>query len=184
VSRVQELARRIVAAVDEIYETVKDDRHDGLPLVHKTETLSLPMRLVTDAEYREIKEILEKRNPAQMEKTWHEAILRRYEAQKTNPKPTIDAAIHVVRIGDVAICTNSFELYVDYGIQMQARSRALQTFVVQLAGGPPSYLPIARAVAGGGYSAIIQSNEVGPEGGQVLVQRTVELIDSLWAKSN
>ena len=68
----QEIARRIVAAVDEIYDTVKDDRHDGLPLVHKTETLQLPMRLVTDVEYKEIKGILEKENPSQMEKTWHE----------------------------------------------------------------------------------------------------------------
>jgi hypothetical protein len=89
--------------------------------------------------------------------------------------------LHAVRLGDVVIVTNDFELFTDYGIQIQARSQALQTFVIQLAGGG-SYLPTERAVHGGGYSAIAQSNRVGPEGGQVLVERTVELINSMWWK--
>ena len=87
--------------------------------------------------------------------------------------------LHVVRLGDVAIATNDFELYTDYGVAMQARSPATQTVVIQLAGGG-SYLPTERAVRGGGYAAIPQSNRVGPPGGQVLVDRTVELIQSLW----
>jgi hypothetical protein len=41
-------------------------------------------------------------------------------------------------------------------------------------------LPTARAVQGGGYSAIVQSSLVGPAGGKALVNKTVELIDSLW----
>jgi hypothetical protein len=180
-SRLQEIARRIVAAVDEIFETVKDDRHTDVPLIHKTETVQLPMRLVTDAEYNQIRDILENKHPCQMEKTWHERVIKRYEDQKTNPQPVCETTVHVVRIGDVVLCTTSFELFSDFGIQIQARSKALQTFVVQLAGSPTSYLPIKRAVEGGGYSAIVQSNLVGPEGGQVLVNKTVELIDSLWA---
>ncbi len=86
----------------------------------------------------------------------------------------------------MVICTNPFELFADYGVQMKARSPAAQTFVVQLAGGPGSgsYLPTERAVGGGGYSAIVQSNPIGPQGGQMLVERTVEAINSLWTKPN
>jgi hypothetical protein len=73
------------------------------------------------------------------------------------------AEVHVLRLGDIAICTNPFELFTDYGIQMKCRSEALQTFVIQLAGSG-TYLPTDRAVAGGGYSAIVQSNRVGYEG--------------------
>ena len=69
--------------------------------------------------------------------------------------------LHVVRLGDVAIATNDFELYTDYGVAMQARSPATQTVVIQLAGGG-TYLPTERAVRGGGYGAIPQSNRVGP----------------------
>jgi hypothetical protein len=32
----------------------------------------------------------------------------------------------------------------------------------------------------GGYSGEVNSNLVGPEGGQVLVDRTVERINALW----
>ena len=58
-------------------------------------------------------------------------------------------------------------------------SKAVQTFVVQLAG-QASYLPTARSVAGGAYGAVPESTEFGPEGGQELVDQTVELINSLW----
>ena len=84
---------------------------------------------------------------------------------------------HAIRLGDVAICTNPFELFTDYGVQMKARSKAVQTFVIQLTGGknysPYLYLPTEKAVRGGGYSAIVQTNPVGPKGGQVLVEETV-----------
>jgi len=65
-------------------------------------------------------------------------------------------------------------------VQMQGRSKALQTFVLQLTNGSSGYLATERAINGGGYSAVIASNRVGPEGGQVLVDRSVELINSLW----
>ena len=47
---------------------------------------------------------------------------------------------------------------------MKARSPAEQTFAIQLAGSG-TYLPTDRAVRGGDYSAIVESNAVGPEGG-------------------
>jgi hypothetical protein len=53
------------------------------------------------------------------------------------------------------------------------------TFIIQLAG-PCSYVPSVRAALGGGYSAIVESNKVGPEGGQVLTDRTVEILKALW----
>jgi hypothetical protein len=61
--------------------------------------------------------------------------------------------MHVLRFGDVALCTSQFELFTDYGVRIQARSKALQTFVIQLVG-PGSCLPAEKAVRGGSYSAI------------------------------
>ena len=189
-TRLEELARRIVAAVDETFDAVKNDRHTDVPLIHKVETLQLPMRLVTEAEYAEVKAAIAAEKPTQLRNDWHQKALERYERQKTGPQPVCGTEIRVLRIGDVAICTNPFELFTDYGVQMKARSRAAQTFMIQLVGpgvgpfGYFGYLPTERAVRGGGYSAIIQSNLIGPEGGQILVDRTVGLIDSLWAEPN
>ena len=45
-----------------------------------------------------------------------------------------------------------------------------------------TYLPTERTVRGGDDSAVPQSNSVGPEGGQVLVDRSVEAIQALWSK--
>ena len=50
------------------------------------------------------------------------------------------------------------------------------------------YVPTLRGMAGGAsdenpftnYSATVVSNPVGPEDGQVLVDRTVEAIQELW----
>ena len=110
---------------------------------------------------------------------WHQEVLDRYEQQKINPNPTYRMDFNVLRIGDIAICTNSFELFTDYGIQIKARSKALQTFVIQLVG-PGTYLPTERAVKGGHYSAIVASNRVGPDGGEILVDSTLEIINSFW----
>ena len=90
--------------------------------------------------------------------------------------------LHLLRIGDVVICTSEFELFTDYGIRIQARSKALQTLVLQLVGSG-SYVPTEKALRGGGYSAVIQSSEVGPEGGQMLVDRMVTLINDLFTST-
>jgi hypothetical protein len=189
-TRLEEIARRITNAVDEAHDVAKlDIRYENVPLVHVTEDIKLPARIVGDEEYAKIKANLaafkkdmskEQMKHFQRRVKWYQAALDRYESQKANQ--LYDMELHVVRLGDVVIATNPFELYTDYGIQMKARSKALQTFVIQLTG-PGSYLPTAEAVRGGSYSATVESNRVGPEGGQILVDRTVKEIEKIW-KSN
>lgn len=181
-NRLQELSRRVVAAWEEALEGARQDKVADAPLVHKVENLDLPQRLVTEDEAAEAKATIEElSNDPQNQRivVWQGEVLKRRDRQQAGESLTHPAEVHVIRLGDVAIATNPFELFTQYGIQMKARSRALQTFLIQLAG-PGSYLPTAEAVQGGGYSAIVQSSQVGPEGGQILVDKTVELVNSLW----
>ncbi len=189
-TRLEEIARRIVRAVDEAYEVVKSDRHANAPLIHKVVKLKLPLRVVTAAEYAEAKAIVDnavaeiKKDPKATDRLyrrmeWYDDVVKRFEEQRKNPQPTCETEVHVVRIGDAAVCTNRFELFTDFGICMKARSKAVQTIVIQLAG-PGTYLPTEKAVRGGHYSAVVASNLVGPEGGHLLVDRTVEMINSMW----
>ncbi len=90
------------------------------------------------------------------------------------------AEIHVLRLGDTAIVSSPFELFTDYSVRIQARSKAVLTLLVQLSCQHSGYLPSARAVRGGGYSA--DKYLVGPAGGGVFVDRCVREIESLWAK--
>jgi hypothetical protein len=107
-----------------------------------------------------------------------QAVIARFKAQ--DDAPTFTVELHAVRVGDCAFVTNPFELYLDYGLMIQARSRAKRTFVVQLTGDSAGYLPTARAVAGGGYGALIINGHVGPDGGRALVEASVRAIEGLW----
>jgi hypothetical protein len=182
-TRLQELSRRIVAAWDEAYEGARKEQHPDAVLVHKVATIELPVRMVTEAEAAESRakvEALAKDPRNRRLVIWHGDVVKRFERQqKDGTVEPYAMELHAIRLGDVAIAINAFELFTEFGIQIKARSRALQTFVIQLAG-PGSYVPTARANRGGGCSAIAESNLVGPEGGQVLADRTVELINSLW----
>jgi len=181
-TRLQELARRIVSAWDEAHEGARKEQHADAVLVHKVATIEVPERAITKAEAdaaRSKVETFSKQSGKHTLIGWHQSVVDRYERQKSGSLDPFKMELHVIRLGDVAIATNVFELYTEFGIRIKAQSRALQTFLIQLAG-PGSYLPTARAAAGGGYSAIPESNLVGPEGGQALVDQTVALINALW----
>lgn len=182
-TRLEEVARRIVGAWEDIYGAARKDMRQGAMLHHLVEDIDLPFRKVTEAEVAEARREAEKyaQDPAQRwNHRWHQGVVDRHEAQKAGTGGAYKMELHALRLGDVAIATNDFELYTDFGVQMKARSPAVQTFIIQLAGSG-GYLPTERAVRGGGYSAVIQSSRVGPDGGQVLVNRTVDALRGLWA---
>jgi len=189
-SRMDDIAQRVVEAVERTYQVVKNDKHADIAFMHRAEKLQLPMRIITREEAdssRRVRDDCAAQIAADAQKapqlyakmTWFGDVWKRYEKQQSRNESLYETEIHVLRIGDAAVCTNQFELFTDYGIQIQARSKAVQTFVIQLAG-PGTYLPTEKAIRGGGYSAVCQSNVVGAEGGVVLVEKTVEIMNSFW----
>jgi hypothetical protein len=188
VSERQEIAIRIANAVDYVFPLAKNDIRTSVPFKHIVQDISLPIRKVTEKELEVAKQeydTLSKKQPFDKSSSEYvimkrnKSLIDRYE-QQTN-KPFHQMELHVIRLGDVAIATNPFELFLDYGLRIKARSNALQTFVVQLACSCNGYLPSAKAVSGGGYGGEAASNRVGPEGGQELVNQTVKLINEMWS---
>jgi len=88
----------------------------------------------------------------------------------------------VVKLGNIAFATNPFELFLDYGNQIRARSLAEQTFLIQLCNGAEGYLPTEKAEKGGHYSAFISSGQVGHIGGEQLVRETLKEINGMFSK--
>ena len=192
-SRLEEIARRIVLAVEEAYETVKNDRYVDVKMIHKVETLSLPMRLVTEKEYLFCKGetdnaaatdgcrlINSKRSTGSydMEQSMLLTVSRsrkRILIQKWRLRYTYFAS----GMWQFVLMNLNFLPITGFGFRHGAMHCRHLLFSWQGAG---SYLPTEKAVKGGGYSAVVQSNLVGPEGGQILVDRTVELINSMWPK--
>ena len=192
-----DIAERIMDAIREVYGWAKKDICTHIPVRCKAEVLQLPRRLITDEEKAWCEETLLRMDAELEEKlkgdpedvriavTAHQRIHSRneYVIQRWNfqkERPTLPMRCHTVRIGDIAFATNRFELYMDYMHRIQARSPFLQTFVVQLAGAEGgTYLPTERGAANKGYSASLFCNQVGPEGGQVLVEETLRMLGEL-----
>ena len=115
---------------------------------------------------------------------YNQIIVDRFDEQVTHP--TYASEVHVLRIGDVAMVMVPFEIYLDYGLRIQQRSPAIQTFTVQLLGqdegNPGLYLPTERAVKAGDYGGNVRDNKVGPAGGQLLVDEIVRTLESVWVE--
>jgi hypothetical protein len=184
-TRQQELGRRICNAVVDTLDAAKADIRTDAPFGHTVEDLPLPPRKILEREYEEAKKNIEQysiiEKPDNRVITMlalEKGIVKRFE--EADKLPPYEMELHVLRLGDIAINTNTFELYLDWGIQMKARSPAQQTFVLQLTNGCGMYLPTALAIEGGSYSGLPHVNKVGPEGGQILVDQTVRAMQNLF----
>lgn len=203
-ARRKQIAKDLAAATISILPYMKESIEYHPVFEHKKEVLNLTRRLLNNEDvhtakeeaanwhikYKEHLQKIEENPNVKNEKRWYRDVTyaysrynwyagveERFKLEKTHA--TIPIEVHVVRIGDVAIATNPFELYVDYGTRIKAQSPAVQTFLVQLSGSG-SYVPTARSIKGGAYGAVASSTLIGPEGGQELVEGTLKIVNSLW----
>ena len=177
------ISNEIIAVFDELDKSGMKD--EGV-LIHETFDITLPLRKVTIAEYNEAVEKIDeyiannRGKHANFEDNArlyvYSGIVDRYNMQqKIN---TFKEEIHVIRFDDIAIATNPFELFLEYGNKIRARSKATQTFLIQLACGCGGYLPTEIAEKGSHYSAYVSSGTTGHEGGDILVRETLEKINN------
>ncbi len=201
----EEIARRIAEALEYVIPAAEKEIDWNPKFEHKFEMLHLPRRMISEQDVEEalenarpFKEKYEKlvddieNNPdIRKEPRWYtevskcyrkmergERVKQRFELQKESPDMPIE--VHAIRLGDVAFATNPFELYLDYGVRMQELSKATQTFLIQKSGCSGTYLPSERSVAHKGYGSVPASTNIGPEGGQKLVDWTVDTINRMW----
>ena len=178
------IVNEIIMALEDVEKT-----YDEAVLKHEKLTVDLPLRRVTPKEYEDAVEALEKyasrvtdhidfNDNAKMH--IHTGTLLRWEEQ--HKQNIVPIEVHIARLGNVAIATNPFELFLDYGNIIRARSRARQTFLIQLACGAKGYLPTEKAEKGSHYSAYVSSGCVGHDGGDILVRKTLEEINSMFEK--
>lgn len=176
------IANEIFWALDDVTEYVTETTFE-----HKKLMMDIPLRRVTIEEYdraiRAIESFFEKCDGSinyedKANLLIHSGTAARYEMQQTMDLYQIE--VHVLRLGDIAFATNPYELFLDYGNQIRARSLAKQTFLVQLCCGVYGYLPTEKAEKGSHYSAFVGSGTTGHEGGALLVRKTVTEINEMF----
>ena len=182
-------ARRITNEIIYAYENICDEEYvSETDLVHKNLTVDMPLRRVTPEEiesaYRAIKEFAAEngdkpitfKDNARMH--IYAGTIVRSKAQEEID--VIPIEVHVLKLGNIAFATNPYELFLDYGNQIRARSKASQTFLIQLCCGSYGYLPTEKAEKGSHYSAYVSSGTSGHVGGELLVRKTVSEINEMW----
>jgi len=204
----QEIALRIADTIGATLPAMEQARQSEAVMIHRAATIALPRRLLSEADVEEamagaephrlkyealVREL--EAHPEMREQPrwyrpityeyrrwrWFAGVKLRYESEQA--QSSLPAEVHVIRLGDMAIATNPFEYYLDFGIRIKAHSPAIQTFLVQLAGSG-TYIPSERSVVGKGYGSVPASTPVGPEGGRVLEDWTLEALRELWATAD
>ncbi len=179
--------KRVANEIIEVWEEGLDEAQSEAVFEHRVVDMQLPVRraTLTDVKNAEksIKEYLSAKGDtvdyndvANLQV--HLGILSRFKFQEK--QDIIESEVHIIRLGNIAFATNTFELFLDYGNQIRARSDAEQTFLIQLANGTDGYLPTKKAEEGGHYSAFISSGKVGHLGGEQLVRETLQNIREMF----
>ena len=181
------VGRRIANEIIQVWEDGLDEAQEDVVLEHRVIDMPLPLRRATLTDVQNAKRgirdyIQDKEGDIDYNDVAHMQIylgvLQRFEMQ--DAVDNVIPEIHVIRLGSIAIATNPYELFLDYGNQIKARSVCEQTFLIQLANGADGYLPTAKAEAGGHYSAFIASGQVGHQGGEQLVRQTLDNIRDMF----
>ena len=180
--------KRVSNEILSVLEEITEYKDEAI-FEHKVLKVDLPLRKATKEEYnnavREIEYYIDKNSDRETlnfednAKIYvHAGLISRYRYQQFAETYTVES--HIVRFGDVAFATNPFELFLDYGNRIKARSYAAQTFIVQLCCGRGGYLPTEKAEKAGHYSAYITSGNVGHEGGDLFVRRQLKEINEMF----
>ena len=178
------IANEIFWALDDVTDYVTETT-----FTHKKLTVDMPLRRVTIEEYEKAEKVINDffATCPDTISFWenaklliHSGTINRYRLQdKINVYPV---EVHIMRLGDVAFATNPYELFLNYGNKIRARSKAKQTFLVQLCCGCYGYLPTEKAEKGSHYSAFVGSGHSGHEGGDLLVRKTLQEINALFSE--
>ena len=189
ISGCNRVGKRIANEIISVYEEITELK-DSAPFVHKIIDLDLPLRKATMKQYneavRELEYYIEKNKDKESFDFEDNAKMHVYSGtiarfRNQQFQEVVPTEIHVIRFGDVSFTTNPFELFLDYGNYIKARSYSKQTFVVQLCCGALGYLPTEKAEKAGHYSAYISSGNVGHEGGKLLAIKSVDEINKLFS---
>ncbi len=189
-------ARKLVGTMEDAFEQARLGREDAPVFRHKIREVELPLRMVpkVEAEYAlEEWEKFCKRCESEEEPSAYfqslgferqNELLQAWSVQNRYKQlqrmKFFRFEMHTLRIGEATLVTNPFELFTGYGLQLRARSAAKMTLVSQLTCDSGGYLPTAEAVVSGGYSTQLFNGLVGPEGGRLLVEYTLQSIQELW----
>lgn len=99
-------------------------------------------------------------------------------ADPMHPK-TESVIVQAIRIGDQAIVSMPFEVFVEIGLEIKQKSPFPNTFLIELANGGYGYLPTPRQHELGGYETWLGTNKVQKDASDILTKELLDMLDEL-----
>jgi len=93
-------------------------------------------------------------------------------------EPAVEVEVQAIQVGPAVFLTNPAEFFVEYGLELKAKSPFPFTFPVELANGCVGYVPTEEALGphGGGYETRLTSySNLEVSGGRQMVEAGLEL---------
>ena len=172
-----------VADVIELFRDRPERKLAGKVHRHVSRELELPVWAVSEEEYADARTYMA--DPANYpdgrpaNAFAHANAWTRIRRVEQDAK-TVKTRINAVRLDDVVMLSTPFELYIAYADRIRMRVPHAIVFDVELSYDSLGYLATREAVRGGHYSANIFNGVCDPDGGDLLVERCVEIIQSLF----
>jgi hypothetical protein len=167
--RMELVANQVAAEVFRAMQGV--EYHDPVPLKLVQRELTLETRRPTETLVAWAREVLSRPEGAPANHP-RERIYAERTLRIADMPSRIDIPLQAVRIGDLAVVTIPFEVFVEIGLELKEKSPFPDTFVVSLANGAHGYLPTVAHHELGGYETWLGTN-------QVEIQAAPKIVDAL-----
>lgn len=151
-------------------------------LAAKSKVLSIRRRVPSPERVRQCLELVQKTPKEVGDAEWTfakeivllDALLAR--------EPAVEVEVQAIQVGPAAFVSNPAELFVQFGLDLKAKSPFPLTFPVELANGCVGYVPTEEAFGprGGGYETRLTSySNLEPTAGRQMVEAGLELLRTL-----
>ncbi len=162
--------------------TGKIETYDENPLVAmRQREVKLNYRIPTEDDLNKALELMKlssKERNAINKRTSSVASRTIAHADPASPK-TESVIIQAIRIGDQAIVSMPFEVLVEIGLEIKAKSPFPHTFTIELANGGYGYLPPPNQHKLGGYETWLGTSRFEEEASNILTNQLLEMLNEL-----
>ncbi|MBI4904242.1 MAG: hypothetical protein HY820_11435 [Acidobacteria bacterium] len=152
------------------------------PVDYRSKVLRIPRRKPSPEKLRQSMEMV-KREPKEVGVTeWtfaKETVLLDHLLKR---EPVADVEVQVIQIGNAVVVSNPAEYFVDFGLEIKAKSHFPFTFPAELSNGCVGYVPTEEALSesGGGYETrLTYYSNLEPAAGRLIANAGIQLANQL-----
>jgi hypothetical protein len=174
--KMRQVADLVAKAVYE--EHKKINFRDCVKLDAIQNELTLSVRKPTNKQIAYAQKILEKPDDAKPYHK-HEKVYARRTFQMQDTPAEVSVVLQTFRIGDLGICAIPFEVFVEIGLEIKAKSPFGQTFTISHANGTYGYLPTVAQHELGGYETWLGTNMVEIQAAPKIIRMLISMFKQL-----